>query len=223
DLNMWYWATSVYDFEDFWKAFLSKYRKYIARSWIHIATKLHHYRRRYLLPEADASAKSTPAVEVMGGGREKAEVDDLDMKILKILVVNARMPLIEIAEKVGASPKVVAYRIQNLIEKRVILFFRVVLDLEKAGYLYYKLHLYLRNMDDEKFGSLMEYCRQQPNVMYVDEKIGGADFELELHVESPEKFREIVADMRSRFSNLIADHESLLYYKEHKLAYLPTG
>jgi hypothetical protein len=68
---------------------------------------------------------------------------------------------------------------------------------------------------------MLEYAHAHPNIIYIDEKIGGADMEFELQVESSEQFRGILSDIRHRFPDVVKDYDFLVYYKEHKLVYLP--
>ncbi|MEW6328770.1 MAG: Lrp/AsnC family transcriptional regulator [Candidatus Micrarchaeota archaeon] len=221
DINFMLWVKTVYEYEGFWREFLSKFRRYIARNWFYIITRLHHFRRGYLLAGTKRAPK--PLKPVVIGVGEEAELDHLDLKILGILAPNARTSLIEIASKANVSPKVVAYRLKKLEREKVILGYRIGMNLEQIGMMYCKLHLYLRNLSEQRARELFEYVCSIPNIFYIDEKLGGADMELELEVESPERFREIIADLRHRFSDVLKEHEPLVYYKEHKLVYLPES
>jgi len=75
----------------------------------------------------------------------------------------------------------------------------------------------------KRYDSLLEFCRLHPNILYVDELIGGADFEFEAICESNEKFREILANVRHNFSDIIRGSEVLLYIKEYKLVWFPES
>ena len=79
------------------------------------------------------------------GGREKIDYDELDLKILRIIAENARMPLIEIADKLKADDRTIAFRIKQLEKKKVIQGYRVNLNLAKLGYEYYKINFILDN------------------------------------------------------------------------------
>ncbi len=53
------------------------------------------------------------------------------------------------------------------------------------------------------------------------EAIGGPDLEVELEVESYAKFREVLDAIRTKFGENIETFRHLLWYKEHKITYLP--
>ena len=48
------------------------------------------------------------------------ELDDIDLKILRALQMDGRMPVQELAEKVGLSASPCARRVRNLEKARVI-------------------------------------------------------------------------------------------------------
>jgi Lrp/AsnC family transcriptional regulator len=60
-------------------------------------------------------------------------MDDLDARILNELQADARLPLEEVAEKVGSSRSAVWRRVQRLESDGVIKGHTVILDPEKAG------------------------------------------------------------------------------------------
>jgi len=61
-------------------------------------------------------------------------LDDLDYKILNVLMSNARKSIREIAKEVDASPTTVYNRIKRMVEKGVIKGFYPLLDTYRLGY-----------------------------------------------------------------------------------------
>ena len=61
-------------------------------------------------------------------------MDDTDREILRCLYQDARMPLRQIAEKLGISVSTVSVRIKELEEEKVIKGYIPILDPEKLGY-----------------------------------------------------------------------------------------
>lgn len=61
-------------------------------------------------------------------------VDEIDRKILRCLYKNARIPLREIAQKIGVSVSTVSARIKALENEKVILGYIPILDPKKLGY-----------------------------------------------------------------------------------------
>ena len=60
--------------------------------------------------------------------------DDIDRKILKFLIYNARMPFLEIARECGISGAAIHQRIKKLEDSGVILGSRLIVDPKKMGF-----------------------------------------------------------------------------------------
>lgn len=216
DINMLVWAESVFKFQKFWDEFMEKYSDFVSKSWISIITQLVHYKKEFLVNEKVYSEPET------SGGEVKCNLDDKDLKILKILSRNSRMPLLEIAEKIKLSPKTVNYRIKKMLKDKVILSFRALLDLNLLGLNYYKIHFALKHKDKERYNRLFYYAKANPNIVLANVNVGGADFEVEIYAENPEQFQSILDDMKNKFYDLITDAQTLQYTKEYKWIYMPV-
>ena len=215
--NMLVWAKSMIDLQDnFWKGFMDRYRNYIDNKWISVITHLVHYRKNFLVPD------SKNLDFEISGGEIKKDVDEKDEKILDLLSGNARMPLVEIGKKVGLSTNIVAYRIKQMKKRNVILGFRPLLDLEKLGVQYHKVHFYLKNTKPETEKQLLEYSKRHPNIILVDITVGGADFEIEIYAKNSSEFHSILDDIKTRFSEVIKNYETMVYCKEYKWIYMPV-
>ena len=62
------------------------------------------------------------------------ELDELDEKILKLIVNNARIPFLEVARSCGVSGAAIHQRVQKLINVGVIKGSEFIIDVEKIGY-----------------------------------------------------------------------------------------
>ncbi len=60
--------------------------------------------------------------------------DDIDRKILKFLIANARMPFLEIARECGISGAAIHQRIKKLEDSGVILGSRLIVEPKKMGF-----------------------------------------------------------------------------------------
>lgn len=61
-------------------------------------------------------------------------IDQIDRRILSILMKNARIPIVELAEQVGLSATPCRKRIARLEEAGIIARYAAVIDPEKAGF-----------------------------------------------------------------------------------------
>lgn len=64
----------------------------------------------------------------------KPMFDEIDRKILKFLIGNARMPFLEIARECGISGAAIHQRIKKLEDSGVILGSRLIVDPKKMGF-----------------------------------------------------------------------------------------
>ena len=216
DINFIYWANNTNQFFRFWKEFKNRYGNYIANRWTSLFGWFMNFPKGFLVGKKPENYKP-----FISGNNEKVALDGLDMKILNVLSRKAREPLIEIAKEIGSSDKVVAYRIKNMEKLRVIGGYGVQLDLAKIGYEYWKVHISMHDYSEKRFNELNNYCMQHPNVVYTDELIGGADFEIECFVRNSIELQEFMNELRYKFNDIIRDFEIMLYYKEYKLVLFP--
>lgn len=173
------------------------------------------FRREYLLP-----FKHDPHPTTLYGGEIKKEpCDELDKGLLKILAKNAKLPTVDLAQRLGTTPRIVSYRIKELVKRNIITSFRVLINIQKTNYSFFKTFVYLQNITKENKKAFFEYCRQKPNVTYISNVAGPWDIELEVEVENDEKFNEVIWDIRNKFSSMIRNVESALVTKDYGLNY----
>ena len=215
--NMLVWAKSMIDFqENFWSNLMRTYGNYIDDKWISVITHLIHYRKNFLI-EGEKKLDFD-----ISGGEVKKDIDEKDQKILEIISGNARLPLVEISSRVGMSPHTVAYRIKQMKKRKVVLGFSPLLDLEKIGVEYYKVHFYLKNTTETTEKKLLEYSKRHPNIILVDITVGGADFEIEIYAKDNKEFHSILSDIKALFADVIKKYETMRYPKEYKWIYMPV-
>lgn len=221
DLNTGIFCKNAYEYRDMINEFLVKYGKYIAKYDVAIVTRMWHYHRDYLLDKKSKTSKP----DLMGFDEKtnyKAEkIDEVDYKILLVLLKNARMKTIDIARKIGTTEIVVRYRINNLIKKGIIIGFRSFLNINKLGYIYFKVHFTLQNLTSEKKKRLFDYIHSHPNTIHTTELVGGADLETEFQVKSNEELYNHIEVIRKTFGEIIRDYEFMQYTQEYKFSYLP--
>jgi len=216
DLNFIFWAKNNNHFFKFWKELKNKYGNHFANNWISTYGWFMNLPKGFLLGKKPENFKPFKS-----GTHEKENIDEIDFKILSIISEKARTPLIEIAKQINHSDKVVAYHLKQLEQKKIIGGYGVQLDLAQIGYEYWKIHFSLKNYSEKRFNELNNFCIQNPNVVYTNELIGGADFEVDLFVKNYSELQKFIDESRIKFEDLIKNSEIMLYYKEYKLVLFP--
>jgi len=218
DLNLMIWVRDHYEFEKFWNEFKFKFEENIVNKWISLFLRLHFYARPYLI---NKEIDETHPIVLYEKPKERVEVDEKDITILKTLAEDSRVPILEISKRAGLSVGMVKHRIKKLKQEGVIKAYRPMIDLEKIGYRYYKVHFDLKNITEESWEMIKSFCHLHPNILDLNELINGADLELDVQVHDDIELRNFISNMRAKFRDFIRDYEVLHYYKEHKFVFFP--
>ena len=138
---------------------------------------------------------------------------------MQILTRNARIPTIDIAEKLSTTAITINKRIKKLIESGVILRFTVTIDWEKIGYKWFKADLYLR--EHNKIHQIIKYLEGNPHLAYIDKTIGYANLELEFILRNTRQLRQIIEDLYTKFPETIRSYSYFYVVKSHKWVNVP--
>ncbi len=216
DIFLVIWAKSITEFKDFIEELMGRFGPHIKRKLESIGTDVIHLKHRYLL-----RTQKTPEIHIKETD-ERVEIDELDRRILTQLCADARMPLVELAKKIGASAKVIAYRIKRMEQQELILGYRPIINHPAIGYTYYKLFINLNNISKEELGKLKEYVKLNPLVIYLVEAIGfPADLDIEIMVQSNQQLFDFIEDLRFKFPTIIGDYQTVTFIDTLKVRYLP--
>ncbi len=100
-------------------------------------------------------------------------VDDLDSRILRVLVEDSRLSVREIARRASAPHSTVYERIRRLERNGIILGYTVRIDYKKLGYQI--TALILVNVDGQHILEVEEWLSKHPNVLAVYDITGEHD------------------------------------------------
>lgn len=205
----------INEFKKICDDFSYKYGTHFQTRYVSIATKIHHMKHNYIYGTSDDKTY------VLGGDLEEEHIDETDYKILSILARDARISTLEIARRLDITPNTVKYRIKKLVESGIILCFRASLGIKELGYQRHKVIMTLQNMTEPKIMQMMEFLRQNPNVVYITEAVGSGDLEFEIDVEHGNQLHDNINKIRAEFGEMIRDFEVCLTYSEEQVNYLP--
>lgn len=187
----------------------AKYGKYILNQSIEAHAEVEIISRGYFL---DKSGKGVTWYKMV----EQPKLDETDKKILKAISRNARKPSTQIAEETELTPRIVTYRLKELVKAGVISRFRPQLDVRKIGLSFYKAIVHVKEYTDQKNLKLKTYCIQQGNIFHYEQKVGPWMLELELDAENYETADKQLRSMKEEFPDFIRSYELLLITDEPK-------
>ncbi len=217
DLDVVIWVKDVFEFYQFWEKTLDLYEDYFAKYALSIYIQARVYKKSYLLE--NNFDKLDRELFKMGCGGEPVKIDELDYNLLNELATNARMPLVELAEKFKCSSQSVNYRIKNLLNSGVIRGFRLNVDLSKLGLKSYKVDIYLKDHKLKK--PILSYLQEKSYLEFMNLAIGWSDLEPEFVVKDFDELLDILKEIDEKFSNVIKKHSFFITEKLYKLRCLP--
>lgn len=99
-------------------------------------------------------------------------MDKKDEKIIAELITNSRIPLSQLGKKIGASREVVTYRINKLIEEKIITDFYPIINIGSLGYSRNGCLIQLKDIDEEKEKIFFSFLKKHPFVTYAGVVVG---------------------------------------------------
>ena len=217
DLSVVAWVKNIFEFYTFLDNILDKYGKYISKKNLSVYVQADEYIKSYLLEGEDTKGpREKFSIRCVG---EKVDIDEVDYQLLNHLALHARMPLIDIAEKLNVSSQTVNYRLKNLIENGVIKGFRINVNESMLGLQYFDVRV---NLTDHSFRKeLIEYLSTKSYLKCINTAFGYADLELELILENMDSLIQTMDFLIEKFPRVIRNYHIIKVKKTYKERWLP--
>ncbi len=215
DLVLVIWSKNVYDFKEKIDLVLANYNMHIKEKIVTIATKIYHFKKKYLYET------TTDSCLLYGEHKKTMEIDAIDYQILLALSMDARTPLTTIAKNTKLTANAVNYRIKRMEKGGLILGYRANININKLSLQHFKVFLYIHATTKSEKKRLIEYLSRNPHVVYITEAVGPSDIEFEVHMKNSTLLFQFIKSLRADFQKIIKDYDVLLTYKEHRINYLP--
>ncbi len=216
DLLLVTWARSIKEFQNTCEEMLIDYGKYIEKCDQNIITDVIHFQHRYLL-----NKKTTEEIHLQETSA-RVKIDRVDENIVKELCKDARMSLVEIARKIGISPRQALYRLKKMEKEKFILGYRPVIDHNKLGYTYFKLWINLHNFSRRELLAVKELLRNKPQVIYLVEGVAMPEIlDVEIMVKSNQELQYFIQELRNKFPKNIGSYHSFMFLRTEKVKYYP--
>jgi len=218
DLILLIWVNNLNEFYRFWNKSLDKYGDYFERKIFSVYIHGVGFRKSYLMLEEFKKGDRIEH-EYFGAGNKIVEIDKNDYYLINEISLNARIPLIELSNKLNCSSQTVNYRLNNLKKSGVIQAFRVGINETKLGLKRFKVDIYLK--EHKQRDNIINYIKQIPYVLYISTSTGLCDLEIELILENSNKLTEILEEINVHFPNSIKKFNYYGDVKIYKETFLP--
>ena len=196
-----------------------KFGEYIAERQIATVIRGDYFIRDYLISREKHSHYRE---SFFGAVPAPVKMDKNDWEILVLLGKNSRITAVDISKEVQLSVDAIAERIKKLEKSGVIKHYNIVTNESKYPYLHYKILIGFRNISEDRERSIREYCRTNPNIVYIVKSLGPWEFEIDLEVENAEQFRDIMMDIKTKFNEILKDYSALHIYQVYKYNFCPS-
>lgn len=143
----------------------------------------------------------------------RKRLDELDKKILELILSDARIPFLEVARACNVSGAAIHQRIQRLTSMGILKGSQYVVDAEKIGYeTCAYIGLYLK--DPERFDEVVEALRTIPEVVECHYTTGGFDMFIKIYAFNNHHLLTVIHDKLqplglSRSETIISFNEAI--------------
>lgn len=172
--------------------------------------------RNYLVGKEE----ETPQVAFTGAPKT-ISLDETERKVLSMLNYNARTPTLTIANKIRISYEKTMAIIKRLEISGVIQCYTLLPDHVKLGFPRYRILVKFKNLDSQSDKKFFTYCNFHPNIVHHLRVLGNWDVVIDIEVESNEKLRKILMEVKYTFSNVIQRIEPTYVYEIDKFRDIP--
>ena len=147
-------------------------------------------------------------------------IDEISLKILKILQKNARIPNVEVARQVGLAPSAVLERIRKLEKQGIIEGYEVRVNPEvfNKGLVAFLIIKTNENANDAEIGKKLAY---RPKVLEVHYVAGDDAFLVKIRETSLEDLDRLIREKIKSIDGVCAIKTSVVFSTYKEMSQLP--
>jgi DNA-binding Lrp family transcriptional regulator len=210
-------ASSNFELGKIISEFMNHYSKFILAKDVLLTEYSPVYSRRYLVEDE----KSKQTEFLYGKPTDIIKLEEEDEEILRVLSTEARINIVDLAEKTKLTRDIINYRLKKLTKLGLISRYRCYLNLNNIGVNHYKIILRTKNLDEKTEQRLKNYIASHKKATQFLKLIGSWDIELEFETESENELYAILNEIRKEFSEVIRDFDILRITETYKYNYFP--
>jgi len=215
DLGFLILARSIYDLDNFLIKFRSQFGEYILEQEIHTMTSVHRFNLKFFYSgKKNLHTKYPKALK-------EPKIDNVDYQIIRTLANNSRISIIELARNLKVDSGTIIYRIKKLKEKKILGTHTLAVNFDKFYQQHFQINFKLINK--EAVDKLINYFSIHKNATFATVTLGKYDLAIELVVKDNRELKDILDQVKEKFSQVINDHDTFLITKEYNVTWFPEG
>ena len=160
-----------------------------------------------MFPKKYIHGKVKDPVEIFGNV-ENVQIKELDLKLLKILVHDARISLVKLAQELKSTVDIVRGRMKKLVDVGVIVKYSIDIDHNQLGKHLFKVFLYFKKLSKANEKKLIEYCKQKQEITHFGRYISPWEVELDIMTDTFQNFNKLIRDIKDQFADILVDTEA---------------
>ncbi len=133
-------------------------------------------------------------------------MDKKDEKILIELIKNSRIPINQLAKKVGLSREVTNYRINNLVKQGIIKEFYTEINETLLGFERFGCAVQLKGISEKEEKEFMNKIAKSEYVTYFGPIIGKWNFAFDIILKSKEELEKVLSELFFEYKDKIKQH-----------------
>jgi len=132
--------------------------------------------------------------------KTKTELDEIDLKILKILSNNGRERLIDIAIKTKISSERAFYKLKRLKSEKIIFGNRIQFNMSLLGYFFTVIMVNFRNFSEKNKDKVKSFAKNSKNVNSISFNLQKPNCMIQLFHKEEGEIREAIAEIKKLFN-----------------------
>jgi len=128
------------------------------------------------------------------------KLNEIDLKILKILSNNGREKLTNIAIKTGVSVEQAFYRLKRLKSEKIILGNRIQFDMSLLGYFFTAVLINFRNFSEKNNEKIRFFVRNSKNINSLIFNLQRPNCTIQLFHKGESEIREAITKIKKLFN-----------------------
>ncbi|MEK6855769.1 MAG: Lrp/AsnC family transcriptional regulator [Nanoarchaeota archaeon] len=217
DLLLGFYYKNIIDFGEKKEKILFQLSKYIQDYDISFIEEGFVFNREYLIEKGREVRKEF----IFGGISTNEKLEEVDYKIINLIKNNGRFEYLDIAKKLSIDARTVLSRIRYLKEKGILQGFTTFIDLDKIGYGFYKILIFLSSPEFAHKNKVLTLLRSNPNVIHIIKSVSSWDLEAEMEYENIGKVYDFINKLKNEFPDVIKKVELVSVKNERKLDFFP--
>jgi len=213
DLDVISYVNDIPEFHNIWNSFINKYKDFFSNQIFCVHNTNIEYKKTFLLDEKPNISDDRVVFKEVSSDK-KAELDNLDFKILDLLVCNSRMNTLDIARKLDSTVTTVNSGINKLVKTGVIMRYSIDVEWPMIGYKVYKVDVVLK--DSRKINQVIDYIEKNPNLFCRMASLGYVDLELIFLLNNANELHSIMEDLSLKYPDTIRSYKYFSEIKTHK-------